>query len=148
MPTPPDHDEVINRWANSARFWEKHHEVIRHLFGPVAQALVDDAKIGMGQTVLDVATGPGEPALTVAALIGPDGKIFGVDPIPEMIAGARRAAGRLGLKNAKFEVGSADQLPFPDSTFDAAISRFGVMFFPSPVDGIREMLRVLKPEGG
>jgi SAM-dependent methyltransferase len=147
MPTPPDNDEVINRWANSARFWEKHHEVIRHLFGPVAQALVDDAQVRAGQTILDVATGPGEPALTVAALIGPEGKVFGVDPIPEMIAGARRAADRLGLKNAKFEVGSADQLPFPTSMFDAAISRFGVMFFPSPVDGVREMLRVLKPEG-
>lgn len=146
MPTPPD-NEVINRWTNSAPFWEKHHAVIRQLFAPVAQALIDDAKIGAGQTVLDVATGPGEPALSVAPLLGPEGKIFGVDPIPEMIAGARRAAERLGLKNAKFEVGFGDQLPFPDSTFNAAISRFGVMFFPSPVDGIREMLRVLKPAG-
>ena len=47
-----------------------------------------------------------------------------------MIAGARRAADRLGLQNARFEAGFADQLPFQDSTFDAAISRFGVMFFP------------------
>jgi ubiquinone/menaquinone biosynthesis C-methylase UbiE len=146
MPTPPN-NEVINRWANSAPFWEKHHAVIRQMFLPVAQALIDDAKIGAGQTVLDVATGPGEPALTVAALIGATGKIFGVDPIPEMIAGARRAAERLALTNAKFEVTSADSLPFPDSTFDAAISRFGIMFFPSPANGIREMLRVLKPEG-
>jgi SAM-dependent methyltransferase len=146
MPTPPD-DEVINRWTNSARFWEKHYEVIRQMFAPVAQALVDDAKIGIGQTVLDVATGPGEPALSVAGLVGTKGKVFGVDPIPEMVAGARRAADRLGLKSAKFEVGFADQLPFPDSTFDAVISRFGVMFFPSPLDGVREMLRVLKPNG-
>jgi ubiquinone/menaquinone biosynthesis C-methylase UbiE len=146
MPTPPD-NEVIKRWSNSAQFWEKHHAVIRQMFAPVAQALADDGKIQPGQTVLDVATGPGEPALTVAALLSSEGKIFGVDPIPEMIAGARRAADRLGIKNAKFEVGFGDQLPFPDSTFDAAISRFGVMFFPSPVDGICEILRVLKPEG-
>jgi SAM-dependent methyltransferase len=146
MQTPSDH-ELINRWTNAAQFWEKHHAVIRQLFAPVAQALVDDANVRAGQTVLDVATGPGEPALTVAALLGSEGKIVGIDPIPEMIAGARRAADRLGLKNAKFEVGSADQLPFPDATFDAAISRFGVMFFPSPVGGIFEMLRVLKPEG-
>jgi SAM-dependent methyltransferase len=146
MPTPPE-NEVITRWSNSAPFWEKHHAVIRQMFAPVAQALVDDAQIRAGQSILDVATGPGEPALTVAALIGPEGKIIGVDPIPEMIAGARRAADRLGLKNAKFEVASADELPFSGSTFDVAISRFGVMFFPSPFDGIREMLRVLKPEG-
>lgn len=117
------------------------------MFAPVAQALIEDAQIGVGQTVLDVATGPGEPALTVAARLGPEGKIFGVDPIPEMTAGARRTAERLALKNAKFEVGFADALPFPNEIFDAAISRFGVMFFPSPVDGIREMLRVMKPEG-
>jgi ubiquinone/menaquinone biosynthesis C-methylase UbiE len=140
-------DEVINRWSNSAQFWEKHREVIRQMFAPVAQALIDDARIGAGHMVLDVATGPGEPALSVAAWVGPEGKVFGIDPIPEMIEGGRRAAARLGLKNAIFEVGSADQLPFPDSTFDAAISRFGVMFFPSPADGIREILRVLKPEG-
>jgi len=146
MPTPPD-NEVINRWANSAPFWEKHHTVIREMFAPVAKALVDDAQICAGQTVLDVATGPGEPALTIAAAVGPEGKIVGVDPIPEMIAGARRAADRLGAKNVKFEVGSGDQLPFPDSTFDAVVSRFGIMFFPSPLDGIREMLRVLKPQG-
>ena len=106
-----------------------------------------DAQIAPSQTVLDVATGPGEPALSVAALVGTEGKVFGVDPIPDMVAAARRAADHLELKNAKFEVGFADQLPFPDATFDAAISRFGVMFFPAPVEGVREMLRVLKPKG-
>ena len=142
----PD-NEVINKWTNSAPFWEKHHAVIRQMFAPVAQALVDDARIVPGQAILDVATGPGEPALTVAALVGPEGQVVGVDPISEMIAGAHRAADRLGLKNAKFEVAFADRLPFPAATFDAAISRFGVMFFPSPVDGLREILRVLKPDG-
>ncbi|HEY4838167.1 MAG TPA: methyltransferase domain-containing protein [Candidatus Acidoferrales bacterium] len=139
--------EVITRWNNSAQFWEKHREVIRQMFAPVAQALIDDAKIGAGQTVLDVATGPGEPALSVAELVGPEGKVVGVDPIPRMIEGGRRAANRLGLKNVKFEVAHADRLPFSDATFDSAISRFGIMFFPSPLEGIREMLRVLKPEG-
>jgi SAM-dependent methyltransferase len=64
-----------------------------------------------------------------------------------MVAAARRAAERLGATNAQFEVAFADHLPFPDNTFDAAISRFGIMFFPSPACAIREMLRVLKPGG-
>ena len=115
------------------------------MFAPVTQALVEDGLIGSGHTVLDIATGPGEPALTVAALVGPEGKVFGIDPIPEMVAAARRAADRLGFRNAQFEVASADHLPFPADTFDAVVSRFGVMFFPSPVDAVREMLRVLKP---
>src|SRR5580704_4239005 len=106
-PMQPD-DAVINRWSDSAQFWEKHRAIIRQMFAPVAQALIDDAKIGVGQTVLDVATGPGEPALSVAEWVGPEGKVVGVDPIPAMIEGGRRAADRFGLKNVKFEVASAD----------------------------------------
>jgi ubiquinone/menaquinone biosynthesis C-methylase UbiE len=140
----PD-EEVIKRWRGSAPFWEKHRNIIRGMFAPITQALIEDAEIGAEDSVLDVATGPGEPALSVAAVVGPDGKVFGVDAIHGMIAAARTEAQRLGLKNAKFDVAFADDLPFAANTFDAVISRFGVMFFPSPVDGVREMLRVLKP---
>ena len=137
--------EVINRWSGSAPFWEKHREIIRHMFAPVTEALVEEAQIGSGNVVLDIATGPGEPALTMASLVGPQGKIFGIDPIQRMIDGARREASRLALKNIQFDVAFADHLPFPADTFDAVVSRFGVMFFPSPLDAAREMLRVLKP---
>jgi len=140
----PDH-EVIGAWRASAPFWEKHREIIRQMFAPVTQALVEEALIGTGQTVLDIATGPGEPALTIAARVGPKGKVFGIDPAQEMVDAARRATDYLGFSNAKFDVAAADSLPFPADTFDAVVSRFGVMFFPSPVDGVREMLRVLKP---
>src|ERR1700751_429132 len=140
----PD-QEAISAWRDSAPFWEKHREIIRQMFAPVTQALVEEALICTGQTVLDIATGPGEPALTLAARVGPEGKVFGIDPAQEMVDAARRATDRLGFRNAQFEVASADRLPFPADTFDAVVSRFGVMFFPSPVDGVREMLRVLKP---
>src|SRR6202790_804788 len=136
--------EIINRWKSSAPFWEKHRDIIRGMFAPVTQALMEDAAIGSQDSVLDVATGPGEPALSVAALAGPDGKVFGVDLIQGMVAAARAEAERLKLKNAKFDVAFADELPFAANTFDAVISRFGVMFFPSPVDGVREMLGVFK----
>lgn len=138
--------EIISRWSGSAPFWEKHRDIIRGMFAPITEALVEDGQIGGGHTVLDIATGPGEPALTVASLVGPEGKVCGVDPIPEMVAAARREASRVGLQNVEFAVGFADQLPHPANMFDAVISRFGIMFFPSPVDGVREMLRVLKPE--
>jgi ubiquinone/menaquinone biosynthesis C-methylase UbiE len=140
----PDQD-IINRWTGSAPHWEKHREVIRHMFAPVSAALIDAAQIQSGHTVLDVATGPGEPALTLAAHVGPAGKVVGIDPIPDMIAAARREAQRRGQQNAYFEVAFADQLPFPDAHFDAVVCRFGAMFFPAPVDAIRELLRVLKP---
>src|ERR1700736_3558929 len=136
---------VIDGWSGAAPFWEKHREIIRQMFAPVTQALVEDALIGSRHTVLDIATGTGEPALSVAALVGAEGKVYGIDPVPEMVAAARRASDHLGFRNTQFDVAFADHLPFPADTFDAVVSRFGVMFFPSPVDAVREMLRVLKP---
>jgi ubiquinone/menaquinone biosynthesis C-methylase UbiE len=146
--TPMKQDkEVISQWSESAPYWEKHREIIREMFAPIAEALIEDAEITTRQFVLDVATGPGEPALSIADLVGPEGKVFGVDAAPEMVEAARREANRRGFHNASFEVAFADSLPFPANTFDAVVSRFGVMLFPSPVDSVREMLRVLKPGG-
>lgn len=136
---------VIDEWNGAAPFWEKHREIIRQMFAPITQALVEDGLIGSRHVVLDIATGPGDPALSIAALVGPEGKVIGIDPVPEMVAAARRATNHLGFRNTQFDVAFADDLPFPADTFDAVVSRFGVMFLPSPVDGVREMLRVLKP---
>src|SRR5258708_8912745 len=105
----PD-QEVISAWRDSAPFWEKHREIIRQMFAPVTQALVEDGLIGSGHAVLDIATGPGEPALTIAALV-PEGRVFGIDPAPEMVAAARRATDHLGFRNAQFDVASSDPLP-------------------------------------
>jgi ubiquinone/menaquinone biosynthesis C-methylase UbiE len=102
----PD-QEVINVWRDSAPFWEKHREMIRQMFAPVTQALVEDGLIGSRNTVLDIATGPGEPALTIAALVGTEGKVFGIDPALEMVEAARRATDHLGFRNAQFDVASA-----------------------------------------
>jgi SAM-dependent methyltransferase len=137
--------DQLQAWRESAPYWEKYRDVVRQMFAPVAQALIEDAQIGSGHAVLDIATGPGEPALTIATLVGSEGSVIGIDPVREMVEAARRIADDLNLDNARFEVGSVDRLPFQTRTFDAVVCRFGAMFFSSPVEGIREMLRVLKP---
>jgi ubiquinone/menaquinone biosynthesis C-methylase UbiE len=139
--------EVISGWSETAPFWEKHRATIREMFAPVTQALIEAARIARGSAVLDLATGPGEPALAIAELVGTAGKVLGIDPVPEMVEAARREANRRRLGNASFVVAQAEALPAQTGSFDAAVSRFGVMFFPAPVNGIREMLRVLKPGG-
>jgi ubiquinone/menaquinone biosynthesis C-methylase UbiE len=70
----------------------------------------------------------------------------GIDVVAEMVDAARREAGRRKLHNVSFAVAPADALP-GENSFDAVVSRFGIMFFPAPVLAIREMLRVLKPRG-
>src|SRR6516164_2157968 len=136
---------VVNQFTQSAPYWEKYRDVIRTMFAPVTEALIEDAGIHRHYHVLDVATGPGEPALPIAGLVGSNGTVEGIDVVPEMIAAARREAERAGYTNAHFQIASADSLPFPENALDAVVSRFGVMFFKSPADGVREMLRVLKP---
>jgi len=137
--------EMISRWSETAPYWEKHRAVIREMFAPVTQALIEAAEITGRSSVLDVATGPGEPALTIAEFVGTEGKVLGIDAAPEMVEAARREAQRRGLHNASFAVADADLLPAEANSFDAAVSRFGVMFFHSPVRSLREMLRVLRP---
>src|ERR1051326_1671413 len=135
----------IARWSNAAPFWEKHRGTIERFFRPVSEALVEDAEVVPGRSVLDIATGHGEPALRIAELLGFHGEVVGVDPLDGMIQVARVEAARRSLGNTRFEVAAADSLPFSDNHFDAIVCRFGVMFFPSPAGGARAMLRVLKP---
>lgn len=142
-----NNSDVINQWSESAPYWEKHRKIIGEMLAPVTHALIQDAEITGNCAVLDVATGPGEPALSIAEVIGPQGKVVGTDAVPEMIEAARREGHRLGFRNASFEVAFDGCLPFPGNTFDSVVSRFGVMFFASPVDSVREWLRVLKPGG-
>lgn len=139
--------EVISRWSETAPYWEKHRAVIREMFAPITQALIEAAAIRHGAAVLDVATGPGEPALAIAEFVGKQGKVLGIDLVPEMVEATRREAHRRGLHNIAFAVAQADALPADAENFDAVVSRFGIMFFPAPLDAIREMLRVLKPGG-
>jgi ubiquinone/menaquinone biosynthesis C-methylase UbiE len=117
------------------------------MFAPLTEALIEQAGIHEGQSVLDVAGGAGEPSLTIAERVGPEGSVTCTDAVAEMVETARREASRRGLTNVQFEECTANALPFPDNTFDVAVSRLGVMFFPDSVAAVREMLRVLKPGG-
>jgi ubiquinone/menaquinone biosynthesis C-methylase UbiE len=136
--------DVLAALTMQAPYWETHSETLREMMAPITETLVQEAQIERGHSVLDVATGTGEPALSVARIVGPAGSVVGVDPVAEMIAAATRASERLQLTNIRFQMASAELLPFPDARFDAVVSRFGIMFFPSPIQAVREMLRVTK----
>jgi SAM-dependent methyltransferase len=139
--------ETLREWRATAPFWKKHAGTIRIMFAPVTEALIEEASIGPGQSVVDVAGGAGEPSLTIAARVGPTGSVAFTDVAEEMVNAARSEALRRQVTNIKFYQSPADSLPFEDNLFDAAVSRLGVMFFPDPLAGLKEMLRVDKPDG-
>jgi SAM-dependent methyltransferase len=98
--------------------------------------------------ILDVASGPGEPAISLAAAIASDdGHVTATDLVPEMLAAAEQSARARGVTNIAFQHADAEALPFPDNSFDTVTCRFGVMLFPDTRQALSEIRRVLKPEG-
>jgi len=140
-------DEVVREWRENASYWQKHSEAIRTMFQPITQALIDDAGIVAGQSILDVAGGSGEPSLTISNRVGPTGSVICTDVVAEMVNIAQSEARRKGLTNIEFRQCAADTLPFAPDSFDVTVCRLGTMFFPEPLAALREMLRVTKPSG-
>lgn len=140
-------DDPLEVWRESARYWTRHSDTIHKMFMPLTLALIERAGIDKGQAVLDIAGGAGDPSLTIAEVVGPDGTVTCTDGVAEMVDAARAEGQRRGLRNMQFRQCVADSLPFPDNSFDVVVSRLGVMFFPDPVAAMREILRVLRPNG-
>jgi ubiquinone/menaquinone biosynthesis C-methylase UbiE len=138
---------ILQQWSESAVYWEKHAHIVRAMFAPITNALIEAAGITEGQSVLDVAGGVGEPSLRIAELIGGYGSVIFTDAVEEMVTAAKREARRRKLTNIDFCGCLADSLPFSGDSFDVAVCRLGVMLFPDPSAAMREMLRVVKLNG-
>ena len=139
--------EMLDCWRDNAKYWTRFSDTIARMFAPLTEAMIERAGIHEGQSVLDVAGGAGEPSLTIAERVGPNGSVTCTDAIAEMVEAARHEADRRGLKNMRFQQCTADSLPFPENSFDAVVSRLGVMFFRDSVGSMREMLRVVRSGG-
>lgn len=109
----------------------------------VTQALVDYAAPQPGMSVLDLASGTGEPAISLASRVGPKGRVTALDQSADLLKIAEERARERGLTNITACHADAHKLPFPDGSFDLITSRFGVMFFRE--QALHEALRVLKP---
>jgi ubiquinone/menaquinone biosynthesis C-methylase UbiE len=146
-------DEMRHRaqmeWNAAAPGWKKYGKDMFKWLAPVSDQLIRSAGIRIGQTVLDVATGTGQPALTIAKIIGPNGRVIGVDLSPEMLEVAKEEAASQGLTNVvAFQVVKDESLSiFSDNTFDSVVCRNGLMLMPDPAKALKAFLRVLKPGG-
>ena len=111
----------------------------------VTNALVEYARPQEGMRVLDLASGTGEPAISIAQRVGPQGHVTALDLSADLLQLASKRAEKRQLGNISFQQGDAHSLPFPDQSFDLATCRFGVMFFADVDVALRELHRVLRP---
>ena len=135
--------EVWNRFSQG---WKKWDDLTMDFLRPMADAIIHHIKPKDTDIVLDVASGTGEPGLTIATMLR-GGKVVAIDLAEGMLEVAVENANRRGIEN--FETINCDicDLPFPDNSFDAISCRFGFMFFPDMLLAAKEMVRVLKPGG-
>jgi ubiquinone/menaquinone biosynthesis C-methylase UbiE len=135
------------RWQLSAEAAENYERYqVPATFAPLAEELVGAAGLRAGDRVLDVACGTGIVARRAAARLGGDGRVVGLDINPAMLDVARAAAAAEGL-TIEWHEGSALQLPFADASFDAVLCQQALQFFPDRAAALREMRRVLAPDG-
>ena len=133
-------------WAGLSVGWEKWDSVIMEQLGPVGDAMIERLDITEDQQHLDIASGTGEPGLSIARL-APKGRVVLTDLAVEMLDVAARRARASGVENVETQVCSADDLPFDDATFASVSVRFGYMFFPDMAAATAEFARVLEPGG-
>lgn len=140
-------EAVREDWVGRSKHWDGRADQVAEPAARLNMPLIEAAGIKSGQKVLDIATGAGEPGLTVATMIGPHGHLTMSDMVPEMIAGAKRRAGDQGLSNIDFIIADMANLPPKDDVFDRTICRFGLMFCPEKAAAASEAFRVLRPGG-
>jgi SAM-dependent methyltransferase len=133
-------------WADLSVTWEKWDALIMEQLRPAGTAIIDALGVADDQVHLDIASGTGEPGLTVAAM-APRGRVVLTDLSPEMLEVAKRRAAAQGIANVDTRVCDAADLPFDDASFDSVSVRFGYMFFPDTAATTAELVRVLKPGG-
>jgi len=139
--------ESAPNWGNQYRLVasEKWKAKSAAMGTPVTNALVEYAQPRPGMKVLDLASGTGEPAISLALAVGDQGHVTALDLSADLLQIAQKRAHARSLTNFSTQQGDAHSLPFADNSFDLATSRFGVMFFRDPELALRELRRVLRP---
>jgi SAM-dependent methyltransferase len=142
-------ENIRAEWRSAAAGWRTWLPVVEAEEGGQRHSakLIELAELQLGDSVLDVGGGYGEPSLTAARAVGPQGRVVCTDISPEMLEVARERAADAGLSNVEFVARDAEELEFDDETFDAVLSRATLMFLPDVAGTLRRLHRLLKPGG-
>ncbi len=133
-------------WDRFSGGWTKWDELVMTWLQPAGDEIIRSLRLSDDGEHLDVASGTGEPGLSVAARL-PRGRVVLTDVSAGMLASAGANAAARGLTNVELRECGVDPLPFEDASFDTISCRFGLMFFPDIPGAIAELIRVLRPGG-
>ncbi len=134
-------------WDRAGKVWVEQQALLDRLYQPIAEAVVERASLANGEKVLDIGCGAGATTFAAAWRTGPTGRAVGADISNALLEEARRRAGQDGIEGVEFLHADAQTYGFEPS-YDALVSRFGVMFFPDPVAAFANLRRAAKPGRG
>ncbi|HWR83115.1 MAG TPA: class I SAM-dependent methyltransferase [Candidatus Deferrimicrobium sp.] len=135
------------QWQAAAEAWHRWGPTLHQWLGEATNVMLDMAGVLEGQRVLDVAAGAGEQTIVTAQRVGPTGAVLATDISSNILDFAQQAARHAGLKNVETKVVDGENLELPDNSFDAVISRVGLIYFPDQHKALTGMKRVLKSGG-
>ena len=135
------------QWQDAAEAWNAWGGFLETWLGPATEAMLDMAAVGPGSHVLDVAAGAGQQSLTAARRVGSSGRVLATDISPDILEYALENARIEGLENLETFEADSEALELPPNSFDAAISRVGLIYFPDQQKALANIMRALKPGG-
>jgi SAM-dependent methyltransferase len=145
---PNDNSAQQAFWNDAAgRAWAEMQDLLDRQLEPLGERAMDALAPRPKDRILDVGCGTGQTSLALAARVGAQGSVVGVDISQPMLDIAQRRAEAAGLSQARFVQADAQTFPFDTGAFDGAFSRFGVMFFADPVAAFTNIRGALKPGG-
>jgi SAM-dependent methyltransferase len=145
--TDGNHEQKSYWNEQAGPIWVSQQERLDRQIGPHGERAIARLAPAPGERVLDLGCGCGDSALALARRVAPGGSVLGLDLSEPMLARARERAAAAGLANVAFRVADVQSARLDAGSFDAAFSRFGVMFFADPVAAFRNVRSALRPGG-
>lgn len=143
--TPADQMSAEDWSGAMGERWLAHLARFEGMIAPVGAALLERAAYIKGERVIDVGCGGGATSIEIARRVAPTGTVFGLDISPALIEAATRRAREANVTNLKFHCADAATFRLDGPPYERLFSRFGLMFFPQPVDAFANLRKLLKP---
>ncbi len=142
-----ERDRVRDEWQRVAAGWRRWEPLLGSFTWPVSLRMAAVTAVGPGRRVLDVGCGTGDPTLQVAVLVGPHGRVLGIDLADDMLAIARERAAALGLAHVEFRTADVSTVALEPDAFDVVLGRWSLIYVADAAAALGRLRAALVPSG-